>query len=58
MMPGGWLTGWLTPSFGSETGAGMAVLYATCAIAMLLVGIGGCFSSQLQAIATSQPKTQ
>ena len=58
MMSGSWLTDWLTPSFGNEVGAGMAVLYTACAIAMLLVGIGGYFSSQLQAIATSQPKTQ
>ena len=40
MMPGGWLTGRL-PSFGSGPGAGMAVLYTACALAMVLVGIGG-----------------
>ncbi|MEM6432333.1 MAG: MFS transporter [Cyanobacteria bacterium P01_D01_bin.115] len=58
MMSGGGLTGWLALSFGNGAGAGMAVLYATCAMAMLLVGIGEYFNAQLQAIATNQPKTQ
>ena len=29
------------PGFGSGSGAGMAVLYTACALAMVLVGIGG-----------------
>ncbi|MEM6432328.1 MAG: hypothetical protein AAF773_00495 [Cyanobacteria bacterium P01_D01_bin.115] len=41
MMSGNWLTDWLVPSFGNEAGAGMAVLYATCAMTMVGVGIGG-----------------
>lgn len=53
MMSGGGLTGWLALSFGNVAGAGMAVLYTACAMAMLLVGIGGCFSSQLRALETS-----
>ncbi|MDV3351205.1 MFS transporter [Leptothoe sp. LEGE 181152] len=36
----GRLTLWL-PGFGSGPGTGMAVLYTACALAMMLVGIGG-----------------
>ncbi|MEM6453200.1 MAG: MFS transporter [Cyanobacteria bacterium P01_D01_bin.105] len=48
MMPGGWLTPFLGSLFGVGPGAGMAVLYALCSLALLLVGIGGFCWPQLR----------
>ena len=49
MMPGGAWSNWLSPVFGSGPGAGMAVLYTSCAVAMVLIGIGGFFIPSLKA---------
>ena len=50
MAPGGvWVHG-LSPILGSGPGAGMAILYTICAVAMLLIGIAGFWVPQLRAI--------
>ncbi|MEO0767850.1 MAG: MFS transporter [Cyanobacteria bacterium J06649_4] len=54
MMSGGWLAHWLAFGFGSGPGAGMAVLYVTCAVAMMLVGIGGFLLPQLKTITSDR----
>ncbi|MDB9510455.1 MFS transporter [Kamptonema animale CS-326] len=41
MKPGGWLAGILGGIFGTGAGAGMALLYAISAIALLLIGLCG-----------------
>ncbi|MEM9807400.1 MAG: MFS transporter [Cyanobacteria bacterium P01_D01_bin.56] len=41
---------WLSPVFGSGPGAGMAIVYTTCALTMLLIGISGFWVPQLKAI--------
>ncbi len=51
MMPGGTLVRWTAFVFGSGPGAGMAVLYVGCALAMVLIGIGGFLLPQLKAFA-------
>lgn len=53
MMPGGLLVSLLSAGFGSGPGAGMAVLYTACALAMLLIGVWGFFIPSLRAIETS-----
>ncbi|MBE9101793.1 MFS transporter [Vacuolonema iberomarrocanum] len=50
MMPGQPLANGFGAIFGSGFGAGMAVLYTLCALAMLLIGIGGFFIRSLRAI--------
>ena len=52
MMPGRPLANLLSASFGSGPGAGMAVLYTLCALAMLLVGLGGFMVPSLRTIET------
>ena len=54
MMPGGRGVGLLGFVFGSGAGAGTAALYTFCSLAMLLVGVGGFFVSQLGAIETNE----
>ncbi|NJN74109.1 MAG: MFS transporter [Limnothrix sp. RL_2_0] len=39
-----------SPIFGSGAGSGMAMLYSSCAVAMLVVGISGFYLSQLMKI--------
>ena len=46
---------WLTPVFGSGPGAGMAILYTGCALALLLIGISGFWVPQLKAIDGYRP---
>lgn len=41
MMPGGILTPFLGRIFGTGSGAGMAIIYVTTAMCLLLVGVGG-----------------
>ena len=41
---------WLRPLFGSGPGAGMAILYTGCALALLLLGISGFWVPQLKAV--------
>ncbi|MEM9768391.1 MAG: MFS transporter [Cyanobacteria bacterium P01_D01_bin.71] len=53
MMSAGRLVNLLSFSFGSGPGAGMAVLYTACALAMLLIGVGGFFVQTLRTIETS-----
>ncbi|MBE7385510.1 MAG: MFS transporter [Leptolyngbya sp. SIO1E4] len=53
MMPGGSLSQLFSYSFGTGSGAGMALLYVCCALAMIAVGIGGCFIPQLKVIEAS-----
>ena len=53
MMSGGRLAHLLGPLFGHSAGAGMAVLYTACSVALLLIGIGGFFISSLKAIETT-----
>ncbi|MEO0827459.1 MAG: hypothetical protein AAFX95_04220 [Cyanobacteria bacterium J06639_16] len=43
-----------SPVFGTEAGAGMALLYTLCALMMMLVGISGFFIPQLKTIAASE----
>lgn len=50
MMPGGRLSQLLSHSFGTSDGSGIALLYVLCALAMTIVGIGGCLIPQLKAI--------
>ena len=50
MMPAGPLARVLGTSFGSGPGAGIAVLYALCALAMITVGIGGFLIPSLKKI--------
>lgn len=45
---------WLSPIFGSGPGAGMAVLYTSCALALLLIGISGFWVPQLKNIDETQ----
>ena len=52
MMPGGALTPWLSPLFGNGTGAGIAVLYTACSLAILCIGIGGFGPAWLRAISS------
>ncbi|MEM8721065.1 MAG: MFS transporter [Cyanobacteria bacterium P01_G01_bin.39] len=47
MQPGGALTGIFGSIFGIGNGSGMALLYVITAIWMMLIGIGGYFSSRL-----------
>ncbi|MEM9244158.1 MAG: MFS transporter [Cyanobacteria bacterium P01_F01_bin.153] len=47
------LTRWFVPLFGSGDGAGLAMLYVLCAIAMVLVGLGGFCLPLLRALANS-----
>lgn len=44
---------WLSPIFGSGPGAGMAILYFICSLALLLIGISGFWVPQLRAIEQS-----
>ncbi|MEO0377900.1 MAG: hypothetical protein AAF329_25550 [Cyanobacteria bacterium P01_A01_bin.17] len=53
MMPGGAWVNWLSPIFGNGPSAGMAILYTTSALTLLLLGIGGWFWPQLWAIETA-----
>ncbi|MEM1308507.1 MAG: hypothetical protein AAGF98_03215 [Cyanobacteria bacterium P01_H01_bin.153] len=53
MMSAGRLVNLLSFSFGGGPGAGMAVLYTACALAMLLIGVGGFFVQTLRTIETS-----
>ena len=50
MMPGRPLSNIFSPSFGSGPGAGMAILYALCALAMIAAGIGGFLIPSLKKI--------
>ena len=49
MRSGNSWTNWLSSGFGNGPGAGMAVLYTGCAVAMVLTGIGGLFIPNLKA---------
>ena len=53
MMSGSPLVNWLSSSFGNGPGAGMAVLYTGCALAMVLTGIGGFFIPNLRTMEVS-----
>ncbi|NEQ30784.1 MAG: MFS transporter [Leptolyngbya sp. SIO4C5] len=58
MRSGGIFARLLSPSFGSGSGAGMAVLYTLCALAMLFIGIGGFSIPQLRAVGINTPDAQ
>ncbi|MEM0978708.1 MAG: hypothetical protein AAGH78_00405 [Cyanobacteria bacterium P01_H01_bin.58] len=50
MMPGGSLANLLGFVFGRGPGAGMAVIYTSCALAMVFVGVSGLGMPRLRAI--------
>ena len=50
MAPGGTLTSWLSPIFGSGAGAGMAFLYVLCSLLIVLVGSVGSLIDSLKKI--------
>jgi len=52
MRPQGVLTPLLGGIFGSQTGAGMALLYVICSLSMLAVGIGGLMLPKLRNLET------
>ena len=55
MQPEGWLAGILGPLLGTGRGAGMAFLYVLSSVCLVLVGLGGYFTSNLRQIETNLP---
>lgn len=58
MSPNGSLTPLLGGIFGSEAGAGMALLYVTCSVSMLAVGIGGLMLPRLRNLEQFAPSSE
>jgi len=56
MMPGGRLAPLLGRVFGTGAGAGMAVLYSSSAIAMVLIGLGGYLCRPLRQVEATRPE--
>ncbi|MEM8643082.1 MAG: MFS transporter [Cyanobacteria bacterium P01_G01_bin.54] len=54
MQPGGVLVGLFGTAFGSGPGAGMAILYTACALALLLIGVGSFLLHQLRTLETHE----
>ncbi|MEM9504433.1 MAG: MFS transporter, partial [Cyanobacteria bacterium P01_E01_bin.43] len=55
MMPGGRLAPLLGATFGTGRGAGMAVLYTSAAIAMILIGLCGYLYRPLRTVESTLP---
>lgn len=56
MMPGGQLVNLLGTLVGSGPGAGIAVIYISCALAMVAVGVSGFCMPRLSMIEASHPQ--